>query len=203
MVVTQRFWDASSTVRQVAYGVGNNEIWSRTGATDTTWNTWVKVYPVDISVTGGGYNFATYESGMSSGNPVGLVYDDGIMKCTTENKSSANISASTIVTKCQQKLDATRTLFIYTNGNSLRAIVGTLSGDTMSYGSEATIYNASATVVAGCALIGTDKVAVGYTSATAGDTMRKMVLSISGTTISNGTELSDGFSNGYSGNQAI
>jgi hypothetical protein len=76
-----------------------------------------------------------YESSIALGDPVGLVYD-GLFECTTENKSSANVSASSVAILGQANLDSTRTFFLYAVSNIAYARVGTLSGDVMTYGTE-------------------------------------------------------------------
>lgn len=133
---------------------------------------------------GGSFVITPYEASITSGSPVGLS-DDGLFLCTTENKSSANITASSIaVNLWQAQLDSTRTVFYYAVWVNTYARVGTLSGDVMTYGTEVNVWNGSSWTMSGAVvLINTDKVVFMYMDWSTGSTANLLVGTISGTTI--------------------
>lgn len=111
--------------------------------------------------------FASYESGIVSWDLVWNVA--GILtKCATENANSINLNAGTIVSPSQVALDSTRTLFVYSLTNVVKAVVGTLSGNTISLWTVVDIYTWSAINDISTALIWTDKVVIAYWESTAG-----------------------------------
>ena len=121
------------------------------------------VLQADMTLAGGGYPSITpYESSIVSWNPVGMT-NDGLIKATTENKSSANVSASAINIVAQTSLDTTRTFFLYSLWLTLYARVWTLSWDVMIYWTEVSVWTwGTWSMYWGCDLINTDKVIVVY-----------------------------------------
>lgn len=107
-----------------------------------------------MAIAGGGSTTITpYESTIAVNDPVGIT-EDGLFECTTENKSSINISASTVTMLGSVKLDTTRTFFLYYSGLAVYARVGTLTGDTMEFGTEINLgTGATGTMTGGCAII--------------------------------------------------
>lgn len=131
------------------------------------------------------YTVSPYENTIVAGDPV-WVTQDGLFECTTENKSSINISASTVVMLWSVKLDATRTLFMYYSWLTAYARVGTLTGDTMAFGTEVTIGTwATWAIYWGCCEIWTNKVVTVWWDGTtaSANNANHTVLTISGTTI--------------------
>lgn len=138
---------------------------------------------------GGSFSITPYESSITVWNPVWLT-NDGLIKCTTENKSSANISASAINIIAEASLDTTRTFFLYSVWLTIYARVWTLSWDVMTYWTEVSVWTWSTGSMYGwCALINTDKVIVVFWDWTTHvwNLATHKVCTISWTTISQGT----------------
>lgn len=131
------------------------------------------------------YTATPYESTIVANDPVWIT-SDGLFKCTTENKSSINISAWSVVTLGTVKLSATRTLFMYYSVLTVYARVWTLTWDTMAFWTQVTIWTwATWWIYGGCCEIWTDKVVTvwwDWTTASANNA-NHTVLTISGTTI--------------------
>jgi hypothetical protein len=75
--------------------------------------------------------FSSYDSGIVSWDAVWDV-NWFLTKCVTELASSINLNAGTVVAPSQVALDNTRVLFVYSLTNVVKAVVGTLSGNTFS-----------------------------------------------------------------------
>jgi hypothetical protein len=144
---------------------------------------------------GGATTITPYESTIADNDPVGLVYD-GLFECTTEVKSSANITVSSI-TKIlgQAAIDATRTLFVYAVGLTVFARVASRSTtDVITYGTEVTVGTGSTgTMSGGCCLVDTDKCAVIYVDGSGTPTYTNRILTFSGTTITQGATATQTF----------
>lgn len=129
-------------------------------------------------------NIPNYESTIVLWDAVWL-FDDGIFECTTENKSSANITASSITVNLgQAQLDTTRTVFYYAVGLNTYARVWTLTWDVMTYWTEVNIGNGSSGSMTGSvSTINTDKVVFMYMDWSTASTMTMYIGTITGTSI--------------------
>lgn len=84
------------------------------------------------------------------------------------------------------KLDASRTFFMYYSGTTVYGRVGTLTLDTMAFGTEVTFgTGALGPMYGGCCEIGTNKIVVVWSDGTtaSANNSNHIVLTISGTTI--------------------
>lgn len=130
-----------------------------------------------------------YESTITVWQPVWIVYD-GSVWCTTEIKTSANVSASAVTQLWMAHLDSTRIFFMYSSWANVYARVWTLTNDVMTYWAEVTVAALGTWPCTwGCALIWTDKVAMAYVDATVTSQNRQKIATISWTTITLWTEV--------------
>lgn len=151
------------------------------------------------TVAGWAITFPSYESGIVSWDAVGNV-NGMLIKCVTENASSMNLNAWTIVAPSQVALDNTRILFVYSLSNVVKAVVWTLSWNSVSLWTSVDIFTWSAIIDTSCALIWTDKVAIMYWESTAWALIRTKVVTIAGTVITQWAEYSQSLNSGYVGN---
>ncbi len=103
------------------------------------------------------------------------------------SNQSTGVAMSAVAGPTIVRLSDTKFVEIFGQGSNIYAIVGTISGTSVSYGSSANISGSTPGVMS-AALLDTDKVIVLWS--TAGSGMKAAVLSISGTTPSWGTPAS-------------
>ena len=170
--------------------------WLRTWLTPNTllivdwaWNEQTVVSTPDQRVV-----VSPYETWIVQWDTVGLI--DWLYKCWTETASSINISWSSVALLSQTPIDSTRIMFLYDLSNSINAVIGTLTGDIISYWTPFVVYSAT-WVRWQIVKIWTDKVACAYGDTGSGSLQRVRILTISGTTITGWTEVTQSLNNGY------
>ena len=202
--VNRATWAEESKAVTTWAGIVSTDIFRVEEAAGTYKDIAYSILQAEISASSwGSATITPYESTIIL-NDLVWITEDGLFECQTENASSANITGSTInVLIWQTNLDDSRTLFLFSVTTQAYACVGTLTGNTMVYGTAVSVATIASNNFSGwCALIDTDKVAI-VTNDTGTQVVRNRIATISGNVVTLGTEYQQTLSVGGGNNNVI
>jgi len=144
----------------------------------------------DANTTVAGVKSYTLNENLTAGDVVKIINDggtaeiEGLLTDTLGSVSEFNATAIAQLSACQ--IDTDKIVICYQESNQIKAIVGTIIGTTISFGTEVTVSNSANNGEVTCAQLDTDKFVVAWRDLSNSDATVR-VGSVSGTVITLGT----------------